>query len=102
MQRLISWWKHKREQRMLNRFVQDIVAETKDFWLWHIPEAVQWDMEEQCWAVTVRSHGDIRFTPGEEVALINGRGGAREYALIVSVQELDSGDGAYYCVDFDG
>ena len=85
---------------MLNRFVKEVVAETEDFWMWHIPEAVEWDIEEQCWAVTVRSHEDIRFSPGDEVVLVNGRGGAREYALILTVLELDSGDGAYYYLDF--
>jgi len=101
MQRLQKWWREKRQQRMLERFVEDVVAEEPDFWLWHIPESVEWDIVRQCWAVVVRSHGDILFEPGEKVVMLSGRGGAKEYAVIEKSVSLKTGEGRRYYLDFD-
>jgi len=78
-----SWWRERQEQRILKKFAET-VAVNEDFWLWHIPEEIEWDVEEQSWAVHVHSMDDIIIPKGERVVVVRGRGGMREYARIVS------------------
>lgn len=99
--RMFDQLKELREQRLLESFVEDVILDNKDFWLWHVPEPVEWDIEAQCWAVAVSSHGDIVFEPGEKIVMLSGRGGAREYASVENSLSLETGEGRYYYLNFD-
>lgn len=79
---MFNRYRERREQKLLERFVKDVVSENNDFWLWHIPERVEWNISRQMWGVLVTSMEDIVIPVGERVVVVSGRGGVSEYAYI--------------------
>lgn len=79
---MFNRFRERREQKLLERFVEEVVLENEDFWLWHISEPVEWNTSRQMWGVLVTSMDDLVIPVGERVVLVSGRRGVSEYGVI--------------------